>query len=310
MCSYLPSHTKNCSCDICHDGYNRVTLFKIGSLYARTTYMNETDVATKQSIQSEIYTHWLNNLKASESSASNDNFIMAQVRMLVWSAHTQWKFVKNRHQAKDMLEESVELLRKVQHYDRAVEHDLVGQIELLYSEIMLSDSTGSNFSALNSKSFLNKGSPRANSKIQPVAATKAANRPAIHIFEGPATENRPKPVKFQIHDDDSPETAQKATKKAKKTRSQKDIKTDEISIVDLTSPTTTKEPSVIEGTPIPESSKPKPVARPNHVKAAAILSGDAEAMVQPTRKTRKRAEKLDEESVPVTRPTRSRRERK
>lgn len=323
MCRYLQtSHTRNCSCDICYNAYNRLILFQIGSLYNRISYLNETDAQTKQSIQLEIYDYWSKHLKASESSEPSDSFLVDQSRMLMWCAHVKWKFGKNCQQAKMMLDESLERLRKVEKFDCAMEHDLLGQIEILTNEMMMVNSTrsGSNVSTLNQKkSFIEKESPAKKTQTQPVIATKKVIRPFINIFDEKAPEIRPKPVKFQIHDDESPDAdpTKKPTKKvasSRKIRSQKDVKSEEKSVVDLTTPPSAKnEISVVESSPEPltQQSAKKQLTRPNRGKCHATSdNGDGEILAKPTRTTRKRAEKIEAENTPVTRAPRSRREHK
>lgn len=323
MCRYLQmSHMKNCSCDICISAYNRLVLLQIGSLYTRTIYLNKTNAQTKQSIQSEIYDYWSKHFKTFEPNESSDNFLIGQARMLMWCAHVQWKFVKNHQQAKIMLNESVECLRKVEKYDRAMEHDLLGQIKLLNNEMAMTNlhSGGSKIPSLNQKkSFIDKESPTEIPKNQPIAvAKKTTNRLFINIFEDTVPEIRPKPVKFQIHDDDSPEMvdSKKSTKKKTnnpKVASQKVIEDAAKSIVDLTTPPTSKtEISIVESSPELVIKKPtiKPCRRPNQRKCGAKSDNDEEISVQPTKITRRRANEIEVENTPVSRAMRPRRERK
>lgn len=324
MCRYLQTtHMNNCSCDICYNAYNRFVLFQIGSLYTRITHLNETDKQTKQSIQSEIYDYWSKRLKRSEPYESSDSFFSGQARMLMWCAHIQWKFEKNHHQAKTMLLESVEKLRKVRKHDRAMEHDLLGQIELLNNEMMNASSSGQLTTLNHKKSFIDKESPAKKAKIQPVAATKPQRaaavkklyRPIINLFDETIPELRPKPTTFQIHDDESPETdaSKKTTKKAtnnRKARSQKTIKDDETSVVDLTTPPSKTEIDVVEASPEPLKQQPaiKAIGRPNRAKCDANTNNLEEKLTQPTKTTRRG--KIEIENTPVTRTPRPRRERK
>lgn len=322
MCRYLQtSHTKNCSCDTCYDAYNRFVLLQIGSLYTRITYLNETDAQTKLTIQSEIYDYWSEHLKTSQTLKSNDSFLVEQARMLMWCAHVQWKFEKNLPRAKIMLDESVEWLRKAQNYDRAMEHDLLGQIALLNNELMVANSANrSKVNALNrKKGFIDQESPAKKTKTQPAAAAAAANktnRPFINILECTVPDVRWKPPKFQIHDDDSPESepAKKPTKKAtSKARPQKNAKNEENPIVDLTSPPSKDVIAVSDSSPEPSTQKPaiKPTARPIRGKCVPTASSQGEEKsTQPTKTTRRRGDRIEVESAPVTRATRPRRERK
>lgn len=322
MCRYLQtSHMKNCSCDICISAYNRFVLLQIGSLYTRTIYLNETNAQTKRSIQSEIYDYWSKHFKTTEPIESSENFLIGQARMLMWCAHVQWKFAKNHQQAEIMLNESIECLKKVEKYDCAMEHDLLGQIKLLNDEMVMANlrSGSIKIPPLNQKkSFIDKELPKEIPKNQPIAAAKKVNRPFLNIFEDTLPEIRPKPVKFQIHDDDSPEMvdSKKPTKKKTnnpKVPSQKVIKNAEESIVDLTTPPTSKtEISVVIESPESVIQKPtiKPCTRPNQRKCGAKLNNDEGILVQPTKITRRRADKTDVENTPVPRAMRPRRERK
>lgn len=321
MCRYLQtSHMNNCSCDICYNAYNRFALFQIGSLYTRITYLNETDEQTKQTIQSEIYDYWSKRLKRSEQFESSDSFFIGQARMLMWCAHIQWKFEKNRHQAKIMLLESLEKLKNVRKYDRAMEHDLLVQIDLLNNEMLISNATksGTQIPTLNhKKSFIDKESPANKTKTQPVAATKPQRaaavkkmiRPIINLFDETIPELRPKAATFQIHDDESPDT-NKPTKKAtntRKARSQKTNKGDETSVVDLTTPPSKTEISVVEASPEPLKQQPaiKPIVRPNRGKCDPNVE---EKLTQPTKTSRRG--KIEIENTAETRTPRTRRERK
>lgn len=216
-----------------------------------------------------------------------------------------------------MLNESIELLRKVPKYDRAMEHDLLGQIDLLSDEIAgAADSTGSGrsskVSTLNqNKNFIEEESP---TEKQPIVAPKNVLRPIIHIDEI-ISENRPKPIKFQIHDDDSPDidTVKKPKKKAAASRkadcTQKQIISKEMSnVVDLTSPPIKKEVSLPDA--MTQQPAKKPEARPTRAKCVAPPNNDDEKLMQPTKTTRKRAEKIEIAETPVTREPRTRRERK
>lgn len=310
LCRYLQtSHAANCSCVNCFNTYNRFVLFQIACLYTRVIYLNESNAKTKQSIQSEIYEFWSNNFKVSEPFESNDYYHVVQARMLMWCAHFQWKSEMNVYKAKLILDESIEPLRKMRYFDQAMEHDLLGQIDLCRRECMTNSTTATNkiFKLNHKKGFIATESPKKQKNL-PTVAVKKANRPFINLEDDDIFVSRPTQIKFHIHDDDTAitnSTAAKPTKTTRKNRVQKDVnKISDSSVVDLTSPPLSK--TVICGD---DSSPSLPKLKSNHANSGVTSKKSDEKLVQPAKATRKRTDKVAVQRSPVeTRITRSRRE--
>lgn len=303
MCRYLlTSHGKKCSCDICYSPYNRFLLFEIGALYARIVYFNDSNAETKQSIHTEIYEHWTHRLRPLEL---NDISVTELARTLMWCAHAQWKFELDRRQVKIVLNESIEQLRRVQHYDRAMEHDLLAQIELLQREMGATAATAATAAKpviLNQKkNFAQNVSPLKKTKKQPAAAAvaAAATTPSINIFNANGAPVRPKPITFQIHDDESPHTEVCKTR-VKKVASakKKDVKI-ELKV-------TNSIPAPMEKSPKNVEPQAKALSRTNRIRCEP--TDNIDEGVKATKTTRTRTEKVKTENKPiVTRPQRAKR---